>query len=192
MALTPLPVLASGSLQMRRFTLNDSHEFSRLHADPDVMDDLGGPIDPREAEAKLKTYIDAWARFGYGRFAVFERDCFAGYVGVMHHPKQDHPLGPHDEIGWRLHRAFWGKGVAFRAAQLALHDAFYRIGLSSVLSYTAPDNHRSQAVMYRLGLSRRSDMDFSEHYPPVGLWEGHVWSITAEAWSTSQRSGGME
>ena len=184
--------LTQGTLSMRPFVPEDLNDFSALHSDLDVMSDLGGPINITDAQAKLDHYIDAFDRVGYGRFAVFEGGRFVGYVGVMHHADQDHPLGPHDEIGWRIHRAFWGKGLASRAAQLALDDAFGRVGLPSVLSYTAPDNTRSQAVMGRLGFARNADMDFSEPYDPVGVWTGHVWRITVEDWQARQRSGGRE
>ena len=71
-------------------------------------------------------------------------------------PANDHPLGPHFEIGWRLVRNAWGRGYATEAAAAALHDAFVRVGLSEVVSYTASDNPRSQAVMNRLHSAARS------------------------------------
>ncbi|MEL7011908.1 MAG: GNAT family N-acetyltransferase, partial [Pseudomonadota bacterium] len=101
-------VLKQGTLSMRPFQPEDLHDFSALHSDPDVMTDLGGPIALSDAQAKLERYIKTFDRHGYGRFAVFERDQFAGYVGVMHRANPDHPLGAHDEIGWRLNRAYWG------------------------------------------------------------------------------------
>jgi RimJ/RimL family protein N-acetyltransferase len=87
----------------------------------------------------------------------------------------DHPLGPHFEIGWRLMRDAWGRGYATEAAAAALDDAFKRVGLSEVVSYTAPDNLRSQAVMKRLYLQRDSSRDFSANYEGVGIWHGLVW-----------------
>jgi RimJ/RimL family protein N-acetyltransferase len=46
-----------------------------------------------------------------------------------------------------------------------------------VLSYTAPDNRRSRAVMDRLGLTRRQELDF-EHQG----WPGMVWSAAADSY----------
>lgn len=183
--------LTDGPLTLRPFTTNDLNDFSALHANPQVMHDLGGPISTQEAQAKLEGYMAAYDRHGYARWAVFHQTVFAGYVGVMHLSNPDHPLGPHDEIGWRLFPATWGQGVATRAARLALTDAFDRVGLDHVLAYTVADNLRSQAVMTRLGLTRQPDMDFEEYYPPIGAWKGMVWRITAEAWA-AQRAGGIE
>ncbi|WP_203909246.1 GNAT family N-acetyltransferase [Rhizocola hellebori] len=60
---------------------------------------------------------------------------------------------PNDvEIGWHLHPDAWGHGYATEAAQTVLHDAFGR-GLGKVLAVTHPDNHASQAVCRRLGMT---------------------------------------
>lgn len=61
--------------------------------------------------------------------------------------------GPGDvEIGWHLHPDAWGHGYATEAAQAVLRDAFGR-GLAKVLAVTDPDNHASQAVCRRLGMT---------------------------------------
>ena len=54
-------------------------------------------------------------------------------------------------------------------------NVFERVGLTEVLSYTAPDNVRSQWVMERLGLRRDPSCDFSAEYDQVGRWRGLVW-----------------
>ncbi|MFG2054519.1 GNAT family N-acetyltransferase [Micromonospora sp. NPDC048930] len=61
--------------------------------------------------------------------------------------------GPEDvEIGWHLHPDAWGHGYATEAAAAALDDAFSR-GLARVIAVTDPDNHASQAVCRRLGMT---------------------------------------
>lgn len=176
------------AVTLRPFTEKDHHLISALMTDPKVTFDLGGPFSAVEVEERLRTCVMAYKTHGYARMAVFDGPDFAGYVGIMHNDTPGHPLGPHDEIGWRLLPAFWGKGIAVRAARLALSDVFDRVGLPHVLAYTGPDNLRSQAVMARLGMTRRKDMDFEEHYPPIGLWKGLTWRITAG----DHRAGGIE
>jgi RimJ/RimL family protein N-acetyltransferase len=61
--------------------------------------------------------------------------------------------GPEEvEIGWHLHPDAWGKGYATEAAAAVLDDAF-RAGLERVVAVTYPDNHASQAVCRRLGMT---------------------------------------
>lgn len=151
------------------------------------MRDLGGPLDRRESNRKLERYIAAFETNGYGRWLIETLDGeFIGYCGVM--PVRDqHPLGPHDEIGWRLCRRAWGKGCATEAARAALVDVFERVRLREVLAYTAPDNLRSQAVMKRLELERDASRDFTLQ-SDRGIWRGLVWSARAD-WQGLPRGG---
>lgn len=146
-----------------------------MTADPEVMFDLGGPMSRAASDAKLDRYVATFLRHGVCRLAVESRDgAFLGYAGVM--PlNEDHPLGPYFDIGWRLTRSAWGHGYATEAARAALDDAFARLGLKEILSYTAPDNLRSQRVMERLGLQRDPARDFAVTHDDGGAWRGWVW-----------------
>lgn len=150
--------------------------FVGMHADPEVMFDLGGPISQAESDAKFNRYSTAYAEHGLSRWAVEGADgTFLGYAGVMPRPLPGHPLGPHFEVGWRFTRGAWGNGYATESARAALDDVFRRTGLEEVVSYTGANNARSQAVMARLGLRRDTSRDFTAKYDRVGSWQGLVW-----------------
>ena len=150
--------------------------FVAMHADPEVMADLGGPIDATAAGAKLDRYAAGLRDHGVSRWAVEDpHGRFLGYAGVNWRDDADHPLGPHHEIGWRLVRAAWGHGHATEAARAALVRALALPTVHTLYSYTAPDNLRSQAVMERLGLIRAAHLDFVADYPDAGAWRGLVW-----------------
>lgn len=165
-------------LLLRPWRDDDAPAFARLHADADVMADLGGPFDRAQSDAKLARYRAANDEHGVSRWAVEDADGFAGYAGVMPQSNPGHPLGAHYEIGWRFMRAAWGRGYASESASAALSDAFERCGLREVLSYTSPDNMRSQAVMARLQLQRDASRDFVADYGG-GPWRGLVWVARA-------------
>lgn len=167
-------ILTTPRLRLRPWREDDRDAFAALAADPEVMRDLGGPLDRARSDAKLDRYRAAFDRHGFCRWAVGSlADEFLGYAGIM--PLgPDHPLGPGVEIGWRLMRRAWGHGYATEAAAAALADGFGRLGLAEILAYTAPDNLRSQAVMARLGLWRDPSRDFTAIYDGVA-WRGLVW-----------------
>jgi RimJ/RimL family protein N-acetyltransferase len=178
---TPLE-LRTSRLRLRCWQEADRDAFAHMNADPVVMDDLGGPISRVASDQKFDRYIDAFRTHGFGRLLVERAGThgeseFLGYTGVMPF-RAPHPLGDHDEIGWRFRREVWGNGYATEAAQAALADVFKRIGLAEVLSYTAPDNLRSQAVVARLGLRRDTARDFDHGYEGTGSWTGLVWIAT--------------
>ena len=161
--------------RLRPWRESDRPAFAALMADPEVMADLGGPIDRAAADAKLDRYIATHRDQGIGRLAVEIRDgTFLGYCGVM--PlTAGHPLAPGFEIGWRLARTAWGQGYATEAATAALADAFSRPDIAEVVAFTAADNSRSQAVMARLVMRRAPERDFTARYDGVTDWHGLVW-----------------
>ena len=162
-------------LRLRPWREVDRDAFAALNADPEVARDLGGPLSRTRSDAKLDRYIAAFEKNRFCRWSIDDRvGEFLGYAGVMP-VGAAHPLGEHHEIGWRLRRTAWGQGYASEAARAALDDVFARIGLAEVLSYTAPDNPRSQAVMERLGLKRDPTRDFVARYDGHDAWHGLVW-----------------
>ncbi len=165
-------------LRLRAWRDSDRDTFADLHADPAVMEDYGGPLNKTDSDAKFARYQAAFAERGFTRWAVETLDgTVLGYTGPMP-PIANHPLGPHVDIGWRLHRFAWDKGYATEAGAMALHDAFARCGLGEVLAYTSAANLRSQAVIARLGLKRDPARDFAAIYGAM-LWHGQVWAVTA-------------
>ena len=176
--------IATERLVLRPWRSTDGDDLARMNADVEVMADLGGPLSREASDRKLDHYRRCYELRGSTRWAVTDRDDgFLGYCGVVTQ-QDDHPLGPHREIGWRLVRAAWGNGYATEAAHAALTDAFDRVGDTEVFAYTAVDNRRSQSVIAKLGLERRRSLDFTAHYDGYGVWNGLVWAAT----KTSRRA----
>jgi RimJ/RimL family protein N-acetyltransferase len=72
------------------------------------------------------------------------------------------------EVGWRLAFEHWGRGYATEAARLALGYGFSTFAFSEVVSFTSATNHRSRAVMERLGMRRNPADDFDYPLMPEG------------------------
>jgi RimJ/RimL family protein N-acetyltransferase len=170
---------------LRLWGAADAPAFAAMHADPEVMKDANGPLDSSQSAAKMARYRAAFAEHGFCRWAVDDRDGnFIGYAGVMPIPRH-FPTAPGFDVGWRFVRGAWGKGLASEAAAAALEDVFARTRLTEVLSYTAPDNIRSQAVMRRLDLRRDQNRDFTTEQDGLP-WIGLVW-VADRAWQPPER-----
>jgi RimJ/RimL family protein N-acetyltransferase len=127
-----------------------------MMADPEVAYWLGGTITAAQAQAQAERLIgsdDAWAVERRGEGA------FIGCVGLSA-VREDIPLAPAIEVGWRLARAAWGRGYASEAAGAVIRHGFARRGLEEIVAFTASTNLRSRAVMERLGLVRDPTRDF--------------------------------
>lgn len=164
------------SFELQQWSESLRTPFVDMHSDPEVMADLGGPFSCNKSDKKFDRYRDAWKSEGISRWAVIDTTGgFLGYAGIMKAGGPDHPLGSHYEIGWRFRREVWGLGFATRSARQALEHAWTVLTANEIFSYTAADNHRSQAVMTRLLLKRDSMKDFTARYPE-GDWSGLVWT----------------
>ena len=167
-------------LRLRPWRSSDADDFARMNADDTVMADLGGTLSREASDQKLERFQRSFDLDRITRWVVTDAaGRFIGYCGIVAQP-EDHWLGAHHEIGWRLVRDTWGHGYATEAATAALSDAFDRIGCDLVLAYTARDNFRSQRVMAKLGLERRPSLDFTQHYDGFGPWNGLVWAATPD------------
>jgi RimJ/RimL family protein N-acetyltransferase len=89
---------------------------------------------------------------------------FIGFTGLLV-PRFSAHFTPCVEVGWRLAFDHWGHGYATEAGRLALGYGFETHALPEVVSYTAATNHRSRAVMERLGMRRNPADDFD--YPTM-------------------------
>jgi RimJ/RimL family protein N-acetyltransferase len=176
----PFATILTKRLRLRAWREDDRAVFAELHADLEVMIDEGGPLDRAASDMKFARYRLSFDQHFIGRWAVETlAGRFLGYAGIMW-VGGGHPLGEHVEIGWRFQQHAWGQGYATEAASAALTDAFKRQDMHQVFAYTAKDNVRSRAVISRLGLRRRTALDFTTRYDGMGLWHGQVWTADRE------------
>ena len=72
------------------------------------------------------------------------------------------------ELGWALHRRFWGQGYATEIGRAGLAFAFDELEADEVVSFTEAHNHRSRAVMERLGFRHSKDIPLNDE--PFALY----------------------
>lgn len=73
------------------------------------------------------------------------------------------------EIGWRLAPQFWGEGYVTEAGFKLLDYGFNTLNLGEIFSFAVKDNLPSLAVMQRLGMLARAELDFDH----PGVPESH-------------------
>ncbi len=156
--------LRTERLILRRWRESDLEPFRRMNADPDVMRYFPSPQTPEQSDGsarRLMSFAESW-HLGPWAMEVPDEVPFIGFVGCWP-TRPQLPFAPAVEIGWRLDRAWWGRGYAPEGARAALADAFARLRIPEVVAYAAAANAPSRQVMAKLGMIRNSDEDF-EHF----------------------------
>jgi RimJ/RimL family protein N-acetyltransferase len=182
------PVLKTERLVLRRWRADDRAPFSRMNADPEVMEFFVSPLTRDESDAFVDRIQAGFAEHGFGLWAVEEIEAgrFIGFTGLIHQTFQAH-FTPAVEVGFRLARHAWGKGYATEAATEAVRYGFEAAGLAEIVSMTAVQNVRSQAVMRKLGMTHDPADDFDHpRVPDDHPLKRHVlYRLTAEQWRTA-------
>lgn len=160
--------ISTDRLVLRRWRDSDLDPFATINSDPDVMRCFPDSLDRVDSDAFVERIELHFDHHGFGLWAVEFEGRLAGFTG-LNHTTYATPMGEHVEIGWRLATWAWHRGIATEAARAALHDAFDRVGLSVVYSFTTTTNQPSERVMLRLGMTRRPELDF-DHPRTPGWW----------------------
>jgi len=143
-------------LILRQWQESDIAPFAEMNSDPEVMKYFPKTLSFDET---LEMYDRCKGnKKGFGLYPAEEKISgkFIGFVGLNNPSYMPGCV----EIGWRLRKEFWGKGYATEAAKKWLSIGFGEYGLDEIISFTTPQNIKSQEVMKRIGMKRDEQRDF--------------------------------
>ena len=160
--------LFTSRLKLTVFSQSHLSELVRLNVDPEVMRYFPATLSSEESAALLQRIIEHQRINEYSLFALHlkESDAFVGWCGLMRVPFSAH-FTPAVEIGWRLNKIFWGKGLAPEAAKSVLRFGFLELGLSEIVSFTAELNQPSIRVMQKIWMKCNPEDTFDHPKLPV-------------------------
>ena len=152
-------------LALRPLRADDVDLLLDLDSDPEVMRYLtGGRASTREEVTELVGHA-----IGH-RWIATDRatDDVVGWFALW-------PTGPSElELGYRLRRAHWGRGLASEGARALLEVAFGGWGIERVWAQTMAVNERSRRVMERCGLRYHRTVHLEWDDPIPGTEHGEV------------------
>jgi len=161
----PIVFLETARLRLRQFTLADVDNIAALDSDPQVMRYISyGAPTPREVIERrvLPSWIDYYAgesRIGFWAAELLATDDFIGWF----HLRPDRFVPEEQELGYRLCREHWGKGLATEGSLALLADGFGVSQFDKITARTLLGNWASQRVMQKCGLSLEEYFVYPEH-----------------------------
>jgi RimJ/RimL family protein N-acetyltransferase len=175
-------VVETERLVLRAWRPEDRPALAAINADPEVMRWIGtGRVLGRGLSDDLvDRSVREWDTSGYGLWAVAWREEPGGLLGFcgLTAPAFLPDVLPAVEVGWRLARDAWGRGVATEAARAALAFGFGALGMREIVAVVAPENTRSLRVAEKLGMTPRAE----RFHPAMGR-RVHVLGIAADGYN---------
>ena len=136
-----------------------------LWGDPDVARFLGGPFTEQQIRQRLERHMAFLRDYKVQYWPVFllETGDHVGCGGLQPY-RLDEGIY---ELGFHLHRAYWGRGMAEEAARAVIRFAFESLGLKTLFAGHHPENAASRRVLEKLGFQYAGE----DVYPPSGMLE---------------------
>jgi len=152
-------ILETTRLVLREMVPQDIDFIATMMAHPEVNHFYERRFTRDESQIWLDRQIERYRRDGTGLWLVVARQSQepVGQVGLAMQEVEGERL---PEIGWLLHRPFWGQGYATEAGAAVRDAAFKAWGHSLLISLIRPVNHASQRVAMRLGMTDRRRVHF--------------------------------
>lgn len=172
-------VRCTARLRLEPIGCGHAEDLWRLFQDPAVAEWYGAwTLDMAQREAAR--IAQAWETEGIHKWMAYDRltDDLIGRGGLSRaHMEGQERL----EIGWALHRRFWGQGYATEIGRAGLAVAFAELDAAEVISYTEARNTRSRAVMERLGFRYSHDIRDVDDSEPFALYvHRRSWALQRE------------
>jgi RimJ/RimL family protein N-acetyltransferase len=171
---SPLKVLETDRLILRRLSVEDAEFIFRLLNEPSFLRYIGDKGVRTIADARdyiLQGPIRSYERFGFGLYLAELKN--GGIpIGICGLLKRE-ALADVD-IGFAFLPQFWKKGYAFESATAVMAYGRDVIGIKRLVAITDSDNTSSINVLGKLGLRFERMIRMSDDAPEIKLFTSDV------------------
>ena len=178
----PLPddpfKISTDRLVLRRFCAQDAAPLFEMNSDPEVLRYTGDePFPDVSAAADFIRNYSHYRDHVFGRWAVTSRESgeFMGFCGLRYSEDSGEV-----DLGFRLFRRYWARGIATEAARAALQAGFEQFQLGEITGRAMRENLPSITVLQKLGMRFRELAEEKELF-----WL--IYAITREEYQDQTR-----
>ena len=150
-------VCESERVFLRPYTQADFAALHKIVSDKETMYAWGQGFSKKQSQEWLDKQLAHYQQYGFGIWAIIEKQSGAiiGNAGLNH--TEISLKGKTQkivEIGYLLHRDFWGKGYGSEVARMCVKYGFETLGLEEVYCLIKEDNTASIKVAKRLEMQK--------------------------------------
>ncbi|HZR39312.1 MAG TPA: GNAT family N-acetyltransferase [Ktedonobacteraceae bacterium] len=174
--------ITTSRLYLREFEMVDLPAVHQYESDPEVVRYVSyGPYTEEECCKDLAFHVAHQSEqprtFFHLAIILRSEDHLIGWCGLQITNRQLREA----EIGYALHRHYWGKGYMTEAAQAMLEYGFARHNLHRIFGTCHPENHASVRVMQKIGM--RMEGHLRENRWSKGAWrDSLLYAILDHEW----------
>ena len=135
-----------------------------MESDPEVLKYIGTPPKKNEEEVleAIRYVRSQYEKYGMGRLAIEEKSTgeIMGWTGIKYelHIRDF----PYYDLGYRLKRKHWGKGIATETGMASIQYGFEGLNLDVINAAAFEGNTTSHNVLSKLGFEKGPDFIFEE------------------------------
>jgi ribosomal-protein-alanine N-acetyltransferase len=138
-------------------------------------------IDPPDTLARYELYLDRLRREDHAGFLIRHAECgqFVGFANVSNIVRGGFQSA---YLGYAAFQSHAGRGLMAAGLRLVIGRAFGELGLHRVEANIQPANHRSLALVRRIGFQKEG---LSPDYLFIdGQWRDHErWALLSTGWA---------
>ncbi len=147
-------VITTPRMYFRRFTHADVEMLVELDSDPEVMRFISKGVPTSRSQVleghlpRILAWYEEHPHFGYYAAHLIKDDAFIGWF----HFRPDRILPHALELGYRLARTYWGRGLATEGSCTLVKLGFEAWEVTEITATALIGNHASHRVMEKAGL----------------------------------------
>jgi [ribosomal protein S5]-alanine N-acetyltransferase len=158
-------------LETKRFFLRELIEedvdgFHELDSDPEVHRYLGNsPVSDKQKLLEIIKFVQQqYNENGIGRWAIIDKNTneFIGWCGLKLVKDTINNQSHYYDLGYRLIRKHWGKGIATETAKASIEYGFNVMKLKEIIAAIHCDNVASNNVVKKLGFELIETFEFED------------------------------
>jgi len=149
---------------LREILPTDVDGLFELDSDAEVHKFLGNePVKSKEQIVAVIDFIrQQYVDFGIGRWAIVDKRTgnFVGWTGLKFVTEETNKHTNYYDLGYRLIKKYWGKGIATETAKSVIDYGFTNLNIDNIFAIVHPENNNSKKVLDKLGFVYQETFEY--------------------------------